>query len=828
MAIFAFVPENDTNEPSTWKEVPSKLTHEDEPRQSESINNHSSESGKSNSPRSSTNSDIQSMHKIQFKDFTDVRILSYGCGFLGWGGNKGAVGISFSVGDTPLAFIGSHLASGEGETDVIQRNADYSKIVLNAKFSKPIDTEPTSTTRKLNSGIDSKFDNDETNSVSSEEEGRVMVNGQIANTESYPPVDALHDMINVSETASDNANESKEAENMNVQPVTPSEHESPPLQKQTFDIQNSTKHYGSFVHMPQRRRYMRCGWRFSKRAAALSQRSCLSSFHETVVWLGDFNYRIKCAPFTELHVPKHISSHTGNIIVGHHHMRGITDMPDELLDSTSDDPLQQHLSLHDVLYFIDTKRLDLLIPRDELQYEIRRSQGKRRYDAYGELIQTIYKPVTCPYTTCDTTQTTSRSMNGTEPIHIEPDDILLFEGFREGPLCFPPTYKYVMHTTDPQATLPTPSAADVTRAKLKSKQIQLQQQIMPSQEPTNSNALQQKLSELPMPSGSSCHEDDNSSSISNTMHPVHIDIIERDGIDQKLRQEEYQRPQDYNEWYCKRFLKDTYCLDDEIVTPAADTPVPDQRVPEAPSNQKNPSTKKIDKKDKNKNKSKDKSKDKDSKTGQKLRCPAWCDRILWRDNYLLCEKSLHNMRSQTTQHSYERLPHIYGSDHKMVRATYTIHLRRIDEQKEYIIYKEVRNQVKKELRLLLAEEQKRNSFPSYLREMPYSQSNVDNGIQNENEQKNTETGLMDVLWDGILSILPGNEPNNEEGSDMHANLTVTDDKISDDPIDSDSPDASFTWHTVRSPIPVKPSTTSQILDTDLDEKIHILDDKIRV
>ena len=49
---------------------------------------------------------------------SDIRTFTYGCGFMNVSGNKGAVGVSLTVGDSPLVFINSHLNSGDKEEDV--------------------------------------------------------------------------------------------------------------------------------------------------------------------------------------------------------------------------------------------------------------------------------------------------------------------------------------------------------------------------------------------------------------------------------------------------------------------------------------------------------------------------------------------------------------------------------------------------------------------------------------------------------------------------------------------------------------------------------------
>lgn len=64
----------------------------------------------------------------------DVRTLTYGCGFMGISGNKGAVGTSFTLFDAPLAFINCHLAAGTGEENREKRRHDLQTILEYARF----------------------------------------------------------------------------------------------------------------------------------------------------------------------------------------------------------------------------------------------------------------------------------------------------------------------------------------------------------------------------------------------------------------------------------------------------------------------------------------------------------------------------------------------------------------------------------------------------------------------------------------------------------------------------------------------------------------------
>jgi hypothetical protein len=62
----------------------------------------------------------------------DVRHEKIGVGFMGVGGNKGAVGIRFRIHDSSYVFINSHLAAHASKTD--NRNQDFHSIIERMKF----------------------------------------------------------------------------------------------------------------------------------------------------------------------------------------------------------------------------------------------------------------------------------------------------------------------------------------------------------------------------------------------------------------------------------------------------------------------------------------------------------------------------------------------------------------------------------------------------------------------------------------------------------------------------------------------------------------------
>lgn len=65
-------------------------------------------------------------------EVSDIRWSRMGVGFLGVMGNKGAVGVSFVLFDTPLCFICSHFSAGRENVD--RRKLDFHNIIANMQF----------------------------------------------------------------------------------------------------------------------------------------------------------------------------------------------------------------------------------------------------------------------------------------------------------------------------------------------------------------------------------------------------------------------------------------------------------------------------------------------------------------------------------------------------------------------------------------------------------------------------------------------------------------------------------------------------------------------
>ena len=66
----------------------------------------------------------------------DLRTFTYGTGFLGISGNKGAVGCSFCLFDTPVAFINCHFAAAYLHRTSKGGETDLTTILSEARFDK--------------------------------------------------------------------------------------------------------------------------------------------------------------------------------------------------------------------------------------------------------------------------------------------------------------------------------------------------------------------------------------------------------------------------------------------------------------------------------------------------------------------------------------------------------------------------------------------------------------------------------------------------------------------------------------------------------------------
>jgi hypothetical protein len=65
-----------------------------------------------------------------------LRTDQKGCGFLGVGGNKGGVAISFNLYETSFVFVAAHLAAHQNK--IKQRNNDYATVESSIHFRKSL------------------------------------------------------------------------------------------------------------------------------------------------------------------------------------------------------------------------------------------------------------------------------------------------------------------------------------------------------------------------------------------------------------------------------------------------------------------------------------------------------------------------------------------------------------------------------------------------------------------------------------------------------------------------------------------------------------------
>jgi len=226
------------------------------------------------------------------------------------------------------------------------------------------------------------------------------------------------------------------------------------------------------------------------------------------------------------------------------------------------------------------------------------------------------------------------------------------------------------------------------------------------------------------------------------------------------RMEEFQRPSTYHAWYCRQQLRETAAeTATSDPTPAGSsgallplgTGTGNETGAEAEGEDVHGGSERED--------------SAAEATSTKQRCPAWTDRILWRDSYKATAVNANANasanakdtgaaphRCTTVQHSYTRLPHVYGSDHKPVRATFTVSIRAINARAEYEVYKEVRRAAKRahKRRMSRASDSSSLSMPSY---RP-ADAGAGAGAAEEEEE---EASVFSSLWKYVptLPSLPG-------------------------------------------------------------------------
>ncbi len=496
---------------------------------------------------------------IDITAFRDVRTLAHGCGFLGLGGNKGAVGISVTIHDSTIVFIGCHLASGDKDEDCVKRYRDWAHIVLYARFDK----------------------------------GNIGRGGYISN---------VNETADGSMSSYDNTslfdNEKCDSEEDDADSPAPSSR-----------LQNKSE-------------YPRCRWRFSYLTSTQESRPILSQSHDIVFWMGDLNYRIKRDANAGT-VPD--STAASELDPKAHSLVSNNNEEEKEEEKEEEEKVRVPLSVPEVLYCVDTVDYGSLLRRDELHLEMRRASRRKRIDTSLARISfaknsSFHKTKAgkkrmstdsaassddidrvesreFPYIHYDAypslkQDSEERAYSEAQSQNMELDDVILFEGFLEGTVNFPPTYKYEKFSADPKQFLPFSCGEMLHRGG---------------------------------PSFDHCDITNGNSAYTG---PV------------QMRMEEYQRPDFYKEFLQQKFRGDGDKNDNEHKTASAAAVASDFT---------------------------------DVITNTKMRCPAWTDRILWRDNYhttynesSLGEKAQSNgrcsgiYRCSTKQRSYERIAHIYG------------------------------------------------------------------------------------------------------------------------------------------------------------------------
>ena len=568
-------------------------------------------------------------------------------------------GVSLTIGDSPLVFINSHLHSGDKATDAQKRNEDYFKIIQNATFTAGSTPPPTS----------------------------VYGNSH----ERHPSPQEAHNTHTAHKT------------------------------EKTVDIGSDDPSDSDISDWVQSTLQWTPSWRRGYAAALAPIRPVLDPLHETVFWLGDLNYRLKLDP-----LPKSIllgtttTTGTGGSSPNSNSPKGsdgvvqvqldIGDLPLELMEeNVSNDSSSFRLTMHDVLFHVDSGRkgLELLSERDELRFEI--AQARRSM------------PFTVPYTEPTPISTSSASAfaedTGTgigKSIDVAKEkekekekqkqkqepSLLLWDRFEEGALSFPPTYKYQTHQKDPQLQFPVLEHHSQTQnAGVRSDSLSLasmadiltmhsgmsmygdEDEDEDEDKGISSDSRGTSMDENADAGGGGVwHDVDDRDIVNSSLPGTNTDggrsgrnISARGGRGYTPYMEEYQRPRDYSEYYLAR----------------------NARIKEGQGA-------------KDKDKEKEKLKETEVtrsivKSSTKMRVPAWTDRILWRDASSKVQYS-HTQTgtgtgkeletgNKTVQLCYERVREIWGSDHKLVRSRFDVQIRVVDEDKEMAVRKQVREEL---------------------------------------------------------------------------------------------------------------------------------------
>lgn len=262
-----------------------------------------------------------------FEQVYDVRTTRLGCGFLGVSGNKGAIGISFTLYDAPLVFMNCHLAAGEGKENNEKRQQDLRAILGEARFEKNPLTDTAGSSVTTSDSIWTSIATEIKGSVPTQESipvvGRISpmslpelptsnrspsnsirkhhedsaaaaAAGAIAPEAVSPMADPLR-MQSTSDTVDDEASPSSPSEGHDS---TEGDNSTEVAEVEGFDAPTRAALEGAtetVKALPLAER----GWRSGVKAAAQGSREVLSGLHEVVILAGDLNSRLDLSAASE-------------------------------------------------------------------------------------------------------------------------------------------------------------------------------------------------------------------------------------------------------------------------------------------------------------------------------------------------------------------------------------------------------------------------------------------------------------------------------------------------------------------------------------------------
>lgn len=599
-----------------------------------------------------------------FKEVYDVRTTSYGCGFLGISGNKGAIGTSITIYDAPLVFMNCHLAAGVGKEMREKREQDLRAILGGASFDA--NTLPTD----AGGGHSSMTTSDSIwNSVTTE----MSKKGSVPTQESIPAIGRVSP-LNLPELPMSNRSPSNvssfrkqrgtaappEAVSPIADPlrnqavdsgigISPSAPVLPPDSAQsTSDTESpadpTDDHDATTIAALERvgdtvgaLPVIERVWRSGVRAAATASRGVMSGHHEVVILAGDLNSRLDLNAAPSGPASSHASGDMGH---------------------------------YEVLSLIDGGQLEALAPLDEVCSMLGignyRSLRPREGSREGE-------SASSPSLFSDSTSSSPPPSFGA----VVQTAALSEHGFQEGPFfSFPPTYKYQNVRRSPSNVL-----TQVTNLVASTWSMGLEALgVPPAAVTSDSTAIM---------SGSSGGS---------------VEDMEAEG--QGEEQDDYQRPSDWEEYLSgKEALSTSSSGEAPVVVAAAAAESASQKgqivvsgteVATSPEDQAA----------------------RQRGTTKGVRVPAWCDRILHctprarlartlplppttpkglsgspvgngdipfqssasiREAFGDAESPILPARVELHQYSRSELR---GSDHRPVVCTYSFHVKAVDERKE--------------------------------------------------------------------------------------------------------------------------------------------------